>query len=436
MSSRRTPAPAPAIAIVIALGSAACPNAREAGGVGAAPASSVAPAVRPPKSVVPRPAALPTTSEDRFVPLLPGEPLPADPAPLEGETSGIELVVELRPRALPPIPVHLGANATAIHATNAANVGTIRITIGGGRLRARIGARGFALDPGWEFRADHRRAGAILVTRGANGSNYRVVPVGAIRALFAERRLDVVPLGTADVVAGAPGSHLGRPTTRTTVTTAYGTLVLDQIVAPPSRTIAARGDARSVEVTEPEGGGEPLCRAVLELVAADRAALGSRCGEGLVPVRADIAWASGGGLLLEVTSLREGNVARAELGFPPAQVPWARGPLGELRAEVVAAETSLGLRPRGEPVSLDVGNRTPSPRILVVDAAPIALVPPGGERSIPLRAGRYLVEWRTALGEVVERATEIEVPGRAVATQWVPAPPSSASPIASARNGP
>jgi hypothetical protein len=175
---------------------------------------------------------------------------------------------------------------------------------------------------------------------------------------------------------------------------------------------------------------------LLELVAADRALGGGPCSESLVPVRAEIAWLAGGGVLIEATSLREGMLARADLAFPQPGSRLVTTPLGDVRDDAFGGDALLAIRSKGEPSSLELANKSPQPRVAIIDGVPVITLAPGAERTISLRAGKYVLEWRTPLGERVERPSELDVPGKASANQWVPAPPSSASPIASVRNGP
>lgn len=424
-----------------------CPSTREgsSGPPAAASSSQVATAPSPPLSPSASVLASATVApvDERIVPLVAGESLAADPL-IDGEVYGIELLFELRQRGLPGAPTHLGANAAAILAAQNASSGVLRATLGGGRMRLRFGARAFAMDEGWELRADRRRGGALLLLPQQTGLGYRVVPTGALRPLLSERRIDVVPLGPTLLAKSTDAEpRFGRPVTRTRVTTAWGFLDLDQIEAssaPPSpKPSANKGDARADAESEQQtldGAGEALCRALLELVAADRAASGLPCAMGFVPVRAEIGFTHGGGLVLEGTSLRDGPIARSELTFPPPSARFTGAPLGDAKRALTSPEALLAIRTKGESTSLDLVDKSPSPRVAVIDGVPAWLLPAGGDARVSLHSGRYVIEWRTPLGEIVERATEIDAPGRATVVQWVPSPLSSASPMASVRNGP
>ncbi len=375
----------------------------------------------------------------KIVPLVAGIELPADT--IDGEGAGLELLFEIRFTGTAPALAEHGAVASAVTAAQAARVGTLRVVLGAGRMRARFGAHTFALDEGMELRAERHRGGAIVVT---GPSTYRVLPVGAVRPLLAERRFDVIPLAPTQVVDSASGTHHGRTTYRTRLATTFGTLVVDQIAAPASKGVpVAKGDARVETGAELdralEGSGEPLCRLLLELVASDRALVGLPCAEGLIPVRVEVSYASGGGIVIESTSLREGTITHGDLAFPPSGARLGAMALADPKVAASAwlsNDLLLSLRAKGEPSNLEGSNKSPSLRIMFVDGIAIGLFTAGLERTVPLRAGRYVVEWRTPIGELVERALTAEVPGRVTAAQWVPSPLSSASPIASVRNGP
>lgn len=432
-------------AVLAAVALLGCPSSRD-GGVDPPPGTPAeAPTPKSPWSAAgATPKATPSSTvprdEIKLVPLHAGEPLPTDTAPVDGEAYGLELLVEVRLRGLAPAPPQVGATHAAASVAQAASTGSLRIVIAADRFRARVGPRTFALEEGWELRADRRRGGAVLIVPGASAPSYRVVPSGGLRALLAERRVDVMPLGPSHVTILEPGTHLGRPTTRVQIATTWGSVVVEQIAAPAApKSSTPRPDARTSDADQEgsvDGGGEPLCRAILELVAADAALGGAPCTDGAVPVRAEVAYAAGGGLVLEATSLREGSVPRGDIAFPPPAARMSVAPLGEPRTATVANEVLLALPGKGEPAGLELQNKSPTPRFAAIDGVVAALLAAGADRTVTLRSGKHVLEWRTALGEAVEPPREIDVPGSAAATQWVPMPPSSASPMASARKGP
>ncbi len=423
-----------------------CPGRRDDPGSGAT--SKASPLAG--GNTTPRPtteAALPPDLGDKLTPsaLSPialDAPLPPDTHGVEGDTWAMELVFSLRPRPIVSPPTELGA---AMSAYAALPIDELLVTLADGRARMRMqGPVGLFHGRG-ELRAVVGLAGLLHVSSSAAPS-YRVVPAGAMRAYFNEGRNDVLPLSTARVTRETPGVRLGRPTSRTTVVTSYGTMMLEQLDAPVPPKPAAF-DARVLDAaptpTGIEGAGEPLCRMLLELLVADRVLGGEPCDPARIPIHVELDYASGGGLSLEATSLKEESVPRADVAFPPVFAVLAN------KASLLAPPTPrvfggdealLALRVRGEPATLELVSSTPLPRMVLVDGVPLVLLGGGVPASLRLRTGSYLVEWRTPTYEVVERTIQVEVPGKSTSTQWTtplpPLPPPIASAIPSARKGP
>lgn len=396
-----------------------------------------------------------------------GVALPADPGATDAEVVAMELDFSLRRSiAVPP----------SREPTFSGRVGTITVELADGRARLRLGPATFALPEGSQLRLSRGYVGALWVAPPSDPTpGYRVVPPGALRTFVTEARADVVPFGPTRIAATTSVEWLGRPAERTTLTTSYGRLLIDQIAAPhpapraplasaptapsasgaassasslasaptanaaPSNSAAAspRGDAgRAIEAgTEAptiglEGAGEPLCRSLLELVASDRALGGAPCDAEHVPVRVEIAWAGGGGLLLEATALREKPIARAELAFPPARLRVVPPPqLGDGASFLLEA-------PRGETVTLELVDGALLPRIAIVDGVLVGWIAPGRALSVSVPRGRRHVEWQSLFGETAESPIEAEAPSRVVAGQTGPTPLPSASAIASVRAHP
>jgi hypothetical protein len=61
---------------------------------------------------------------------------------------------------------------------------------------------------------------------------------------------------------------------------------------------------------------------------------------------------------------------------------------------------------------LVVSNATVELRVLYLDGVPVTWVAPGGRGEVRgLHRGRYVAQWRTFLGDVVEPATTRTIPG-------------------------
>jgi hypothetical protein len=447
-----------------------CPVSRSDGGGGGA-ASTSASAILPAQSASARGrSALPESAIDEAtagVALRAGVPLTPEP-PVEGDVIALRLELSMRRMlVLPPSrEPSFGGRAATLVAELAA-----------GRARVTLGAGSFALADGSELRLARGYVGALWMPRAepsAAGPGYRVLPPGALRTFLAEGRADVVPFAPTRVVTAPSVDWQGRKAERVTLTTSYGRLVLDQVLAPrptppaaiasasassglapspssssppsptpaPSLTMAAvasiaasaRADAgRPMEAgVEPpqlglDGAGEPLCRILLELVASDRVLGGAPCDPDRVPVRAEITWATGGGLLFEAGAWQERPLPRGELAFPPPRARMIAAPaLGDGR--------TFPLDPvRGDTATLELVDGALLPRVAIVDGVVLGWIAPGKSLLAPVPKGRRRVEWQSLLGEAAEPAVELEVPARVVAGQASPTPLPSASAIASAR---
>ena len=435
---------APPVLATLASLSIACPARRDdPSGPGAATnvTSTVASAQRPITGSVaaPFPSDLPGNPEAiALAALAAGVVLPVDASATEPDPWGIELEWSVRPRFVASPPIELGAVPTAYPASPRDAWKTL---LGAGRVSMKL-APPVLVDDRSELRASVGWAGAIHVWGPQTNARYRVLPPGSLRVFLAEGRADVVPLAPARVVATEAGTRLGRKTERATITTAYGTLDLEQIVAPASLRPPPTGDARPAAdaggtAFTLEGAGDPLCRLLLELVAADRVASGEPCRPDRVPVFADVAYTTGGGLTFEATSLHERTVPRWEITFPPASgsLSPTLSPFPSAHL-LVANDALLAVRPRGEVAQLVLQNDAGSPRIALVDGIAIATIPAGERSTIDVRAGSYLLEWRTPIGELVEHAIEVNAPGRATAVQLSPTLPAIPAAIPSARIGP
>jgi hypothetical protein len=426
---------------------AGCPSARSDGPGASGSASTSTSAILPSPSASARGrSSLPESAIEEAtagVALRVGVALPADPGATDAEVVAMQLDFSLRRAiALPP----------SREPSFSGRVGTITVELADGRARLRLGAATFALPEGSQLRLSRGYVGALWVAASTDPTpGYRIVPPGALRTFVTEARADVVPFGPTRIATTTPVEWLGRPAERTTLTTSYGRLLIDQIAAPhpaPRAPLApaasasslasgARGDAgRAVEAgTEAptiglDGAGEPLCRSLLELVASDRALGGAPCDAEHVPVRVEIAWSGGGGLLLEATAVRERPLARAELAFPPARLRVVPPPLlGD------GASFSVD-PPRGDTVALELVDGALLPRIAIVDGVIVGWIAPGRALTVAVPRGKRHVEWQSLFGETAESAIEVEAPSRVVAGQASPTPLPSASAIASVRAHP
>lgn len=279
-----------------------------------------------------------------------------------------------------------------------------------GRMRVVFDSPSFPLTQFTEIRSRSDRFGHILVW--PDTVAYRVIPLGALRALLDDRRIDVSPLVAGTVgkkVSGHP--RFGFPTKKASVTTPWGKLELEQ-----ARTINAGA------------GGQLLCRLLVELVSARPES--SICEAGKLPVHASFTWKSGSSISFDVTSLLIRNDFPAALfTVPPPHAKFSDHGLPPnasgifLTREQMAAFRSKDVDPPSPRVDHEATgapgegflavNRTDALRFLVLDGVPVAWVPAHGQQYlIGSRAGRYSVQWRSFLGMDIEDPQEVIVPAR------------------------
>ncbi len=428
---------APSVCALLAL--AGCPSSRTdapgPGGSAIASASAILPS--PFSSSARGRSSLPENAIDEAtagVALRAGVGIPSDPGATGGEVVALRLDFSMRRQLIVP---------PAREPSFAGRAGALSIELADGRARVRLGPATFALPQGSELRLARGYVGELWVAQeGAPSSGYRVVPPGALRTFLTEGRADVVPFGPTRVLGSSPIELLGRTGERTVLTTPYGRVSLDQIpaphpsaraqaVAPPSaRSDAGRPPDAGVEPPPTlglEGAGEPLCRALLELVASDRAFGGAPCDGERIPVRFEVAWAGGGGLLFEATAIREHAMARDDLAFPPVRARVGAAPA------VGDGASFLVEPPRTDSAPLELVDGALVPRVAIVDGALVGWIAPGRSLTVAVARGKRHVEWQSLLGEAAEVALDAEPPARVTAGQALPAPLPSASAMASVR---
>jgi hypothetical protein len=274
-----------------------------------------------------------------------------------------------------------------------------------GRMRLRLSSAAFPLPLNAEIRSRTDRFGHVLVW--PDGTKYRVLPPGTLRAILSERRADVTTLVPPQLRSTDKGSLLGFPTTRLRLATQTGELVLEKANIPGT---GASGDL--------------LCRLLLELIAAQPEH--TACEDGLVPLRAEYKWSRGTGLELEVDSVtRRPELPLGDVFFPPAAADFtqaelppqasgvllSRGDLTELRKKDVPSKEPAASGSPGEGVVLV--NRTDTLRYALLDGIPIAWVRPQSEQYvIGPRTGRYTIGWRDFLGQQIEPPKPANLPAR------------------------
>ena len=287
---------------------------------------------------------------------------------------------------------------------------TLRVTIdlaAVGRMRLELQSPAFVVAPHTELRSRRESFGHLLVWPGQD--SYRVLPVGTLWAVLAERRADVMPLVSADLEPQGEGSWIGLATVRSRLMGPLGELRIEQ-----------------AEVSDLSSGGELLCRLLVELVGAHPATAG--CDSGLVPLRADYHWHEGGRFAFNVWSIIRhhelelgrllvpppGSTFRAQ-GYPRPEQPLivSAAGLGRIRSKDVAAPPAEA---KSAPIKgLVAVNHSFLMKAVLVDGIPIAWLLPGAELDIPvLRPGKYSVGFRDFWGTHVRPPSLVHLPARVV----------------------
>jgi hypothetical protein len=279
------------------------------------------------------------------------------------------------------------------------------------RMAFVLANRAFLPPAGTELRARIDRYGHFVLLPGTR--EVRVAAPGSLRALFAERRIDVEPLVTPVVSdRGEGGRRLGYRTRRVEV--------------------ASRVATATFELARVDGAGEGgvlVCRTLLDLMNAPASA--AVCGLDDVPVHVEWRWATKGTLFFDAIDLaRRTDLAPSALAAPPPAdlftapaLPSVPGDTTVEPSEIAAFRTAAAeVAPLPDasapqpPAGLALTNVSDQARFAFLDGAPVAWVAPGGRIVISsLLRGRYGFEWRTFLGDAYNAPTTINVPSTQVA---------------------
>lgn len=332
-------------------------------------------------------------------PLRGDERLPSDGA--GRDAIGYSLSAVFHPADVIGPPRAPEVNALGIDAARKKTELRVAIDLTTSRLRAAMVGTGFVLPPETELRSRIDRPGHVVVWPG--GTMYRPLPPGALRALFGERRFDVAPLTPAEIVPrDEPGKRIGIKTRKVDVATR-----------------AAKATFEVGKLVELGEGGVLLCRLLLDLMNAQPGA--GLCTTDEAPVRAEIHWTAQGSIAFELTGvLRKTDVAA--IAVPPSAASFASGapPASAVHPMLTPAELAafrvgpIDVPPPGQITSeqLVVWNPTVQLRVLYVDGVPAAWAAPGARDTlIGLQRGKYVMQWRTFLGDSVDAPFLQAVPG-------------------------
>ncbi|MBX3186402.1 MAG: hypothetical protein KF819_05270 [Labilithrix sp.] len=380
-----------------------------------APASSSEPTVAsasPQASAMPAPLANAPTTTNSATPTAPEGGPP--PVPLRGDVAlgpdtlsregvGYTLSAALRAADVAGPPRAPEVNGAGIDAARKKTELRLAIDLGPSRMRVALLGNGWVLPAETELRARSDRLGHVVVWPG--GATYRPLAPGALRALLGERRFDVAPITAAEVVAKEEGGkRIGIRTRKVEVVTR-----------------AAKATFEIGRLQELGEGGILLCRMLLDLMNAPPTS--AVCGDGELPVRAELRWPSRGSIAFELTGvLKKTDMPATPLLVPPSGAAFAASPFevaGVHRAlspaELAAFRTGpvdIPAGPYANEEGLVVANATEELRVLHVDGIPVAWAAPATREVVAgLPRGRYIVQWRTFLGEAFEPPVTQSVPG-------------------------
>jgi len=335
--------------------------------------------------------------------------LAKDPTRDPKELAGYEIDLVLHSGEGPPAAKGAEVNAPAIDAARRKTEARITVEVSQSRARF-VFSGGFVVPAGTELRARVDRYGHLLFWPGEQ--SYRVVEPGALRALLGERRLDVAPQSPVAVLQAGDGARrLNVRTRRVELATRAGKATLE---------LGAVRDGGD--------GGGLVCRFIVDLMGG--APSGSPCGSDELPLHAEIRWSTQGTLVVEAVAVsRRTDLAVADLAAPPPSTWFAMGPPpgseGDVllpRADLAALHTApVDVPPApaadgGAPPpesGLFLVNLGDVPRFAWIDGVAAAWVAPGGRLLLPsLLRGRYVYQWRTALGDGWEPPQTVTAPGR------------------------
>ncbi|UQA61458.1 hypothetical protein [Polyangium aurulentum] len=333
------------------------------------------------------------------------QPIPAEAATSK-ELSGLTLEAAFKLRNVPPPPKGTEVAHKGIEEAQRLTAPTWKIDVTDtGRMRIEFTSRAMPLPMRSELRARSDRYGHVVLW--PNATDYRVVPPGALRTVMGERRVDVTPLSTGTVRAQGEGKKLGVATRKVELGSSLGTLKLELGKAP-----------------EAGEGGALLCRALVEIVGIDPRT--PTCQAGEVPLSAAYSWQDGGGIDFEVTTLNKRTdlpsnevlVPPPGASFQPSGLPNSPGGVFLTREEVASFRSApLQLGPIEDPNAPGEGfiavNATDTLAYVLLDGVPVLAVPPNDQRYvIGTTRGRYVIQWRTFLGDRIGPANTVELPAR------------------------
>jgi hypothetical protein len=331
------------------------------------------------------------------------------------EVAGYAMLAVLRTGEGPPSPRAPEVNLAVIDSVRRRAEARVAIEMSATRARFVLTGGGFVVPQSTELRSRLDRYGHLLLWPGED--TYRVAEPGALRALLGERRLDVAPVSRAEVVDGGEGPRrLNLRTRRAEVSTR-----------------AARATLELATLHDVDDGGALVCRMLLDLMSASPST--AACESDEVPLHAELRWTTQGTLTFDVTSITHRvDLLAQDLEAPPATLAFAASPPPDSPAETLVPRSELAAfrtapvelppaspREHQDAPGLTLVNSTDQLRVVWIDGVPAAWVAPGARLVLASMVhGRYVVQWRTFLGDAWEPPATVVVPGVSEAGKAAP----------------
>jgi hypothetical protein len=360
--------------------------------------------------------------------LRPDEPVSFEPPPREPPHEGHELTAKelrelppppavyslalaLRSSDVAPPPKGVDVSGPGLDAARKKSEPSLDVDLTPGHARAVL-HDGFVLPEGTEVRVRADGLGYIVVA--ADGESYRVGATGALRAILGEGLFDVAPSSSAEVSPHGEGPRrLGRATRRVDVSTRAAQASFDLARVPEL------GDA-----------GTLVCRMLLDLMSAGPST--PACTDGDVPLHVELRWSaqttpsqgsrsrSSGVTTFDATSLvRRTDAVPSTFATPPTNArfvatgePVRGSHLFLTRADLTAMHLSSEAQgARGsEGGVLSLHNSTDELRFVWLDGVSLAWLAPGGRLDVSAPRVRVTVQWRTFLGDAIDRPQTVTIP--------------------------
>lgn len=283
------------------------------------------------------------------------------------------------------------------------------------RLRLIMDSAVFPFPRGTELRSRGDRHGHLLLW--PDGRSYRVIPSGALRSLFNDRRVDRVPFVEASVTPPTAPSSLDADLTEPRVT---------EIVTPVARALLTTSHLADLPYAS-----TLLCDTLLELIRVEATA--RLCPEGYMPLKFEIVWANESKLLFDLVELQPATDLEIEQFRAPPSLPiFKRGELppferfllserdrnkllpltheakGLVTAPPPAAPlTSAGTSALSAPLEAQPANEIvlmngrDRPLFVLVGRLPLVWLGPGDRVPLLLKTSEIRVSARDFLGEYV-----------------------------------